>query len=198
VVVSIPRVSAICTGARGNRLAAGSVGINMALRSRSACVAIAASAAVALGGCSSASRHAATTTLPSRSPIQSTSTSISPPSPEGVCSHEGQAVTGALRMVGGPSGAKIVPVSGIVTADAATTGAIGPTGPTGSGCHATAGSDGRFSLVLGPGSYVLSGRSPQFDGGTVDCNAERTVVLRPHPLKSTPAAIVVNVDCQRR
>jgi len=164
---------------------------------RVACVSIAVSASAALGGCSSASHHAGTTTLPSGSPMVSTSTSVVPPSPDGVCAHEGRAVTGVLRMVGGPVRAKAAPVSGIVTADAVSTGALGPTGPAGSGCHSAADLDGRFSFVLAPGSYALSGRSPRFDAGAVDCQGERTVVVRRHSLKSRPVPILVNVDCQR-
>jgi hypothetical protein len=190
-------VSAHRAGVQGNQPDVGGVGMYVTLRSRAVCVAVAASA-VALCGCSAPSRHAATATLPSNPPAPSTSTPVTAPSANGVCTlREGQAVTGALRMVGGPSRAKIVPVSGIVTADLVTTGPM-PTGPTGSGCHTTAKGDGRFSLVLGPGSYVISGRSPQFDGGTADCNAEKNVVVRPHPLKSTLAPIVVNVDCRRQ
>jgi hypothetical protein len=98
-------------------------------------------------------------------------------------------------MVGGPPSAKPEAVPGRVTATRVATAGSLPYA-----CSATVGADGKFSLVLGPGSYRFVGRSPKFNGGRVDCAADGDVVI---PESSGIGAatngqnVVVSVDCQR-
>jgi hypothetical protein len=98
-------------------------------------------------------------------------------------------------MVGGPPRASAKPVPGTVTAALITT----IDGSSTFRCNAVADRDGRFMLVLPSGVYDLSGRSLQFNGGAVDCIAERRVVVPGHPLTSSRIRpLLTNVDCQRR
>jgi hypothetical protein len=136
----------------------------------------------------------ATTSLPARGKIVGGALPGSL-APHGICSHEGQGVIGTLRMVGGPAGASADAVAGTVTAAADSAGTL----PV--HCSTMVGADGRFALVLAPGTWRLTGRSPSFNGGTVDCAGERVVVLAQQPgppIDWKRGTSVVNVDCQRR
>ncbi len=98
-------------------------------------------------------------------------------------------------MVGGPATAPSTPVPGTVTVTReSSAGAPADT------CTATAGTDGTFSFILAPGRYRFTGRSPQFDGGRVDCVGDSGVVI-PAPSGNGVIAngpnMSVNVDCQR-
>ena len=120
-----------------------------------------------------------------------------------MCSHEGLGVDGTLRMVGGSPSARPETVPGRVTATRVSTAGSDPYV-----CSVTVGAGGGFTLILAPGTYRFAGRSPQFDGGRVDCAADGDVVIPkpsgPEPsgyVTATPAnglKIVVSVDCQRR
>ena len=78
-----------------------------------------------------------------------------------------QAVTGLLVRVGGPAPGSPVPLPGTVVAQNA----------TGEQFTTTTGKDGRFQLSLPPGTYRLTGHSPQVmgDGQQALCRAERPV-----------------------
>ncbi len=76
-------------------------------------------------------------------------------------------MTGVLVRVGGPAPGSPVPVPGHVTA----------TSPADSSV-AAADRGGRFRLVLAPGVYHLTGRSPLIDSGTQICLAEHLVRVR--------------------
>jgi hypothetical protein len=79
-------------------------------------------------------------------------------------------VTGSFEMVGGPvtlSGTTPShPLSGTVTA---TSGGVTR--------HASAGTDGAFTLVVPVGTYTLSGTSPQMDSGQSSCTAASPVTV---------------------
>jgi hypothetical protein len=91
-------------------------------------------------------------------------------------------LTGTFQAVGGPPG--IVPreLSGTITAKTAGQGILGfPV------------TDGRFtvdSVVVG--SYTVTGKSPQFDGGRTICHATRRVTV------TKGATSNVKIDCQER
>ena len=52
------------------------------------------------------------------------------------------------------------------------------------------GTDGRFSIAVPPGRYLLEGRSPLYDGGKGTCRADRPATVR------AGATVVANVYCQ--
>jgi hypothetical protein len=83
-----------------------------------------------------------------------------------------QTVTGLLVRVGGPAPGSPVPLPGTVVAQNA----------TGEQFTTTTGKDGRFQLSLPPGTYRLTGHSPQVMGGGQQllCRAERTVHVTRH------------------
>ena len=86
-----------------------------------------------------------------------------------------QTVTGLLIRVGGPHPGSPVPLPGTVVARSA----------AGEQFTTTAGEDGRFQLSLPPGSYELTGYSPEVlgDGQQALCRAERAVhVTRDKPV----------------
>ena len=86
-----------------------------------------------------------------------------------------QTVTGLLVRVGGPAPGSPVPLPGTVVAKNAVGGQF----------TTTTGKDGRFQLSLPPGTYRLTGHSPQVmgDGQQSLCRAERTVqVIRHKPV----------------
>lgn len=93
----------------------------------------------------------------------------------------GQTVTGMLVRVGGPAGPKgpppPVPLPGTVVARNA----------AGQQFTATTGKDGRFQLSLPPGTYRLTGQSPQVmvNGKQMLCAADRAIHLMKHrPLRN--------------
>jgi hypothetical protein len=77
-------------------------------------------------------------------------------------------ITGVLTRAGGPAPRSPVPLPGHVTA----------TGPADSGV-AAADRGGRFRLVLAPGVYRLTGRSPLINSGHQICLAGHPVRVRP-------------------
>lgn len=86
-----------------------------------------------------------------------------------------QTVPGTFVRVGGPAPGSPFPLSGTVTARAA----------TGETFTATAGRDGRFKLSLPPGSYRVTGRSPLVQSGQMMCAAaEKLHVSRGQPARS--------------
>ena len=91
-------------------------------------------------------------------------------------------ITGVLTRVGGPAPGSAVPLPGHVTA----------TGPTDSGV-AAAGRGGRFRLVLAPGVYHLTGRSPLINSGHLICVADHPVRVR-----SGKVTAAVKVICSIR
>jgi hypothetical protein len=105
--------------------------------------------------------------------LASCSSPNGPPGPTGT-------LTGMLQAVGGPSGAGPRALSGHVTLH----------GPNGRRAIISVGADGRFSVPVSVGTYTVSGRSPQYDGGTADCRASGPVSVA-KGLRSR-----VKVDCQ--
>jgi hypothetical protein len=83
-----------------------------------------------------------------------------------------QTVTGLLVRVGGPAPGSPVPLPGTVVARNA----------AGEQFTTTTSKDGRFQLSLPPGTYRLTGHSPQVmgDGQQLLCRAERTVHVTRH------------------
>jgi hypothetical protein len=94
-----------------------------------------------------------------------------PPGPTGT-------LTGTLQAVGGPAGGPRA-LSGQVTLH----------GSGGNIAAVTVGSTGRFSVPVTVGTYTVSGRSPQYEGGTADCKASGPVTV------SKGVTSSVEVDC---
>jgi len=95
-----------------------------------------------------------------------------PPGPTGT-------LTGTLRAVGGPSGAGPRALSGQITLH-------------GSGGHITGitvGANGRFSVPVPVGTYTVSGKSPQYEGGSGVCRVSGQVSV------TKGATSKVQVDC---
>jgi hypothetical protein len=92
--------------------------------------------------------------------------------------------TGILRAVGGPAGVGPRGLSGTVV--------FMNGGATAS--SARAGSDGRFTIRVPAGRYVVIGTSPQYSDGAVTCRAQSVVTIaadRPPPPE-------IDVDCVER
>ena len=81
-------------------------------------------------------------------------------------------IAGRFVRVGGPPPGSPVPLPGQIVA----------TGGGGSRYTTTAGSNGRYSLSLPPGTYRLTGYSPQVHAGSseVKCSAEHAVRVSAH------------------
>jgi hypothetical protein len=94
-----------------------------------------------------------------------------PPGPTGT-------LAGTLQEVGGPSGVSPRALAGQVTLH----GANGLTG-------ITVLANGRFSISATVGSYTVTGRSPQYKGGTAECDASGTVTV------TKGVTTKVQVDC---
>ncbi|MDP9336848.1 MAG: hypothetical protein M3Q30_26545 [Actinomycetota bacterium] len=94
-----------------------------------------------------------------------------------------------LQMVGGLPGGLPQAVAGTVTVIAS----------SGEQCTASVGGSGHVSLMLAPGTYQLTGRSPQYNDGSLPCAAEKPFVA-PHVVEGSevPPPQFVNVDCPRR
>jgi hypothetical protein len=91
-------------------------------------------------------------------------------------------VVGALEAVGGPAPGTPRPLSGSITLrDSVGTVFTG-----------TAGSDGLFSVRVPPGVYTVTGRSPLYNSGTVDCQSVGSVTV------AARTTIRVVVMCQER
>jgi hypothetical protein len=128
-------------------------------------------------------------------PIAPPTSSLGSFPPNGICSHEGSAITGTLRAVGGPT-PRADPVSGRVWATSVSR-VLSNTGTV--RCGTTVGRDGSYSLILPPGLYQLVGRSPNFKGGAGLCIAPRVVRVRGGPVVGPGGRpTVVNVNCERR
>jgi len=80
------------------------------------------------------------------------------------------AVTGTFVIVGGPNGIP-KPTAGVVTF----------LSPAGMSTHVTVGSTGRFKVELAHGSYSVSGRSPEFGGGSYECTGGNVNVKQASP-----------------
>ena len=89
-------------------------------------------------------------------------------------------LVGTLQAVGGPAGTGPRPLSGSVTFH----------GSNGNIATIYLSADGRFSAHLPVGRYTVSGRSPQFQGGTGDCQVSRPVTV------TDDIASRVEIDCQ--
>lgn len=98
-----------------------------------------------------------------------------PPGPTGT-------LTGTLQAVGGPAGVGPRALSGQVTLH----------GSNGTGGIVTVGANGRFSVPVTVGTYTISGRSPQYEGGAAECQASGPVNV------TKGATSRLEVDCQRK
>ncbi len=92
-------------------------------------------------------------------------------------------LSGRLIAVGGPSGAP----------DATLPGTITIKGPGGSLLHADVRRNGVFEIQLSPGTYRLTGRSPQFNGGSTDCTT-----ATPTTTLVADRTVTADILCQRR
>jgi hypothetical protein len=89
-------------------------------------------------------------------------------------------LVGILQAVGGPARTGPRPLSGSVTFH----------GSNGNIATIELSANGRFSAHLPVGRYTVAGRSPQFDGGTSECQA-------PGPITVTKDVTShVEIDCQ--
>jgi hypothetical protein len=95
-------------------------------------------------------------------------------------SHPGEGtLDGKLQAVGGPAGTPR-PLSGSVTFH----------GSNGNIATIYLSANGRFSVHLPVGRYAVAGRSPQFKGGTGDCQASGPVTV------TDDVTSRVEIDCQ--
>jgi hypothetical protein len=90
-----------------------------------------------------------------------------------------------LEMVGGLSGHERIP------------GTLTAVSSTGESCSALVDNSGVFALFLVPGTYQITGHSPNYNGGSSPCSTRGPVVV---PLQggNNPFSSIVVVDCQRR
>ncbi|MCW2857004.1 MAG: hypothetical protein JWR52_2619 [Marmoricola sp.] len=88
---------------------------------------------------------------------------------------------------------RLIAVGGPVASDAPLAGTITITGPGGSVVHAAVSRTGAFQIQLSPGTYRLSGRSPQFGGGTTDCHT-----ATPTTILVADRTVTADILCQRR
>jgi hypothetical protein len=89
-------------------------------------------------------------------------------------------VTGALEAVGGPAPGTPRPLPGRVFFKS-----------VGGELHvASVATDGKFSLILPAGSYTVTGRSRQYEGGNLDCRASGAVTV------AAGGTVHVLVSCQ--
>jgi hypothetical protein len=80
-------------------------------------------------------------------------------------------ISGHLYMIGGP-----LPLSGATRSPEPVTGQVVAAGPAGT--HSAAvGSDGRYTMHLPPGTYVVRGTSPNFNSGNSSCRGEDKVTV---------------------
>jgi hypothetical protein len=98
-----------------------------------------------------------------------------PPGPTGT-------LTGTLQAVGGPPGPGSRVLSGQITLR----------GSSGHIAGVTVGANGRFSVPVTVGTYSVSARSPQYEGGTAECHASAPVTVTKGVTSS------VEVDCQEK
>ena len=91
-------------------------------------------------------------------------------------------LTGTLQAVGGPPGTGPRPLAGQITLHES----------NGTKFNITVGANGRFSAAPPTGTYTATGRSPQYEGGTADCQATGPVTI------TKGAKSSVKVDCQEK
>ena len=91
-------------------------------------------------------------------------------------------VQGVLEAVGGPGPGTPRPLNGAITLRESDATMF----------TATVGSDGVFLVRVPIGTYAITGRSPMYDGGNVDCTSSGRVTL------TVGATIRVLVACQER
>jgi hypothetical protein len=118
---------------------------------------------------------------PDRSDVPAASASAAPSAASSAASSAVE-VSGTLRLVGGPAG----------TAPSGVAGQVHFRAENGATTSATAGGDGRFSLRVPPGTYVVSGTSPSFGDGASPCAAAGPVQV------SAVGRHDVEVVCSRR
>jgi hypothetical protein len=94
-----------------------------------------------------------------------------------------QTVHGRFVRVGGPAPGSAVPLPGSITARAR----------NGQTFTATAGSKGRFTLSLPPGSYRVTGRSPLMQSGQMICAATRQLHVI-HGKTTQPVTVVCSIS----
>jgi hypothetical protein len=87
---------------------------------------------------------------------------------------------GTLQAVGGPAGTGARPLRGSVTFH----------GSDGNIATIDLSANGRFSVHLPVGRYTVAGRSPQFDGGSGECQAPGPVTV------TNDVTSHVEIDCQ--
>jgi hypothetical protein len=90
-------------------------------------------------------------------------------------------LTGTLQAVGGPSGAGPRALSGQIF--------LHESNGTRKSSIAV-GANGRFSVPVAVGAYTVTGQSPQYEGGTADCQAPGPVTVTKGVTSS------IEVDCQ--
>jgi hypothetical protein len=107
--------------------------------------------------------------------LASCSSPNGPPGPTGT-------LTGTLQAVGGPPGTGPRALAGQITLHRS----------NGARSSITVGANGRFSVPAAVGTYTATGRSPQYEGGTADCQASGPVTVTKGVTSS------VEVDCQEK
>ena len=91
-------------------------------------------------------------------------------------------LTGTLQAVGGPPGAGPRALTGQITLHES----------NGTRFSIAVGANGRFSVAAAVGAYTVTGQSPQYEGGTADCQASGPVTVAKGVTSS------VEVDCQEK
>ena len=107
--------------------------------------------------------------------LASCSPPTGPPGPTGT-------LTGTLQAVGGHLGASPRALSGQITLH----------GSSGNIATVTVGDNGRFSVPVAVGTYDVTARSPQYEGGTRRCKALGPVTVTKGVTSS------VEIDCQEK
>ena len=107
--------------------------------------------------------------------LASCSSPNGPPGPTGT-------LTGTLQAVGGPPGTGPRPLTGGIYLQESNGAKVG----------FPVDANGRFSRSLPVGTYTVTARSPQYEGGTADCQASGPVTVTKGVTSS------VEVDCQEK
>jgi hypothetical protein len=143
---------------------------------------------VLLGACSSSHHSSATTSTATSAPHSGPSSGGIPR--QSACDQRTGAKTtgyliGTLQMVVGVVPAR--PVQGTIVA----------TDDVGRRCSVATGHNGTFEMDVLPNRYRVTGRSPTFEGGSVDCTAARSVVVeaRLRISQGGPIAPPIEVVC---
>ena len=99
-------------------------------------------------------------------------------------------ISGHLLAVGGPGGVPPRPLRGSISV-----AVDAPENYASGGFHllgTQAGSDGSYSISVPPGTYSVTGSSPQYNGGGTTCFSKGVVTV------TQGTAVVVNVLCQEK